>query len=283
MDVRMRKTALMKSIRILALAALSVLAGTPAFSPALAKDASVECTVIIDAASGKPLYRDGTCDQRFTPMSSFKLPLALMGYDSGVLTDEHTPLWDYKAEFNGSKREQKTVDPTIWEADSIVWYSQEITRHMGEEKFRNYVAKFDYGNKDVSGAPGKKDGLTHAWLMTSLKISPDEQVKFISRMLAGKLPVSAKALEMTQKIIPVFQSGDGWVVHGKTGSGWMRNGKGEIDRNRSIGWFVGWAEKDGRQLAFARMKISASAVKSPFGRMLRGAFVKDLPGLIKGN
>jgi hypothetical protein len=31
------------------------------------------------------------------------------------------------------------------------------------------------------------------------------------------------------------------------------------------------------------MKISASAVKSPFGPMLRAAFVKNLVGLIKGN
>jgi beta-lactamase class D len=279
MDLQTRKTALSKSINILALAAL---AGLLAFSPASARDETVECTVILDAATDKPVYREGTCDQRFTPMSSFKLPLALMGYDSGVLADEHAPLWPYKAEFKGRKREQKSVDPTIWEADSIVWYSQEITRRLGEGKFADYVSKFDYGNKDVSGAPGKQ-GLTHAWLMTSLKISPDEQAKFVSRMLAGKLPVSAKALEMTQKIIPMFQSGDGWVVHGKTGSGWMRNSKGEIDRNRPIGWFVGWAEKDGRQLVFARMKISPKAVKSPFGPMLRAAFVKDLPGLIKGN
>lgn len=278
MDLQVGKTLLLKSPNVVVAALVAGLVS----SSAMAKDAGVECTVIIDTATGKSLLRDGTCDQPFTPMSSFKLPLALMGYDSGVLADEHAPLWHYKAEFNASRREQKSVDPTIWEADSIVWYSQEITRRLGEEKFASYVAKFDYGNRDVSGASGKQ-GLTHAWLMTSLKISPDEQAEFVSRMLAGKLPVSAKALEMTQKIIPMFQSGDGWVVHGKTGSGWMRNGKGEIDRGRPIGWFVGWAEKDGRQLAFARMKISPKAVKSPFGPMLRAAFVKDLPDLIKGN
>jgi beta-lactamase class D len=278
MDLQVRKTLLLKSRHVVAAALVAGLVS----SSAMAEDAGVECTVIIDTATGKPLLRDGTCDQPFTPMSSFKLPLALMGYDSGVLADEHTPLWHYKTEFNASRREQKSVDPTIWEADSIVWYSQEITRRLGEKAFADYVVKFDYGNKDVSGAPGKQ-GLTHAWLMTSLKISPDEQAKFVSRMLAGKLPISSKALKMTQKIIPMFQSGDGWVVHGKTGSGWMRNSKGEIDRNRPIGWFVGWAEKDGRQLVFARMKISSKAVKSPFGLMLRAAFVKDLPGLIKGN
>ncbi|MER8879277.1 hypothetical protein NKI11_22230 [Mesorhizobium sp. M0684] len=27
----------------------------------------IECTLIVDAASGETLYRQGTCDQRFSP------------------------------------------------------------------------------------------------------------------------------------------------------------------------------------------------------------------------
>ena len=60
----------------------------------------VECTLILDAASGGTLYRQGVCDQRFSPASTFKVPLALIGYDAGILSDEHTPSWDYKPEFN---------------------------------------------------------------------------------------------------------------------------------------------------------------------------------------
>jgi hypothetical protein len=60
----------------------------------------VECTLIVDAASGETLYRQGVCDQRVSPASTFKIPLALIGYDAGILGDEHTPNWEYKAEFN---------------------------------------------------------------------------------------------------------------------------------------------------------------------------------------
>ncbi|MBL0370442.1 class D beta-lactamase [Rhizobium sp. KVB221] len=250
-------------------------------SPALAAEDAAECTLIVDQPSGKTLYRDGTCDQRFTPMSSFKLPLAVIGFDAGILKSEHQPRWDYKPEFKASKRERKSVDPTIWEKDSIVWYSQEITRKLGDRKFADYVAKFGYGNADVAGRPGENNGLTHSWLMSSLVISPDEQAAFLRRLLGGDLPVNAKAVEMTRKVIPTFESGDGWTVQGKTGSGWLRNGKGRIDKSHPIGWFVGWAENDGRRLVFVRMKIGVPDTDLPPGPALRATFLKELPELME--
>jgi len=240
----------------------------------------VQCTLIADAASGKTLYQDGTCDQRFSPASTFKVPLSLIGYDAGILSDEHTPSWDYKPEFNAVKRDQKTVDPVIWERDSIIWYSREITRRLGAENFAGYVSKFDYGNNDVSGNPGKNDGLTHSWVSSSLKITPVEQVDFLRKLLARKLPVSAKAYDMTSAIIPTFQAG-GWTVHGKTGSTKLANDADKIMDRRSLGWFVGWAKKDGQQIVFARLVVDATRTDMPKGLKTRAAFLKDLPLLVK--
>ncbi|MGX7873083.1 class D beta-lactamase [Mesorhizobium sp. ORM6] len=237
----------------------------------------VQCTLIADAANGKTLYQDGVCDQRFSPASTFKVPLSLIGYDAGILGDEHTPTWDYKPEFNAVKRDQKSVDPVIWERDSILWFSREITRRLGSEKFAGYVSKFNYGNSDVSGNPGKDDGLTRSWVNSSLKITPVEQVAFLRQLLAGKMPVSAKAHEMTRAIIPSFKAGD-WAVQGKTGS--TRLGDGGKDK-RSLGWFVGWARKDGRQIVFARLVVDAHRTEMPKGLATRAAFLKDLPQLIK--
>ncbi len=237
----------------------------------------VECTLIQDAASGETLYREGVCDQRFSPASTFKVPLALIGYDAGILSDEHTPSWDYRPEFNAVKRDRKTVDPTIWERDSIVWYSREITRRLGADHFADYVSKFDYGNMDVSGSAGKNDGLTHSWLNSSLEVSPVEQTAFLRRLLAGKMPVSAQAHEMTRAIIPTFQA-DGWTVQGKTGT----TGIGSVGTDkRSLGWFVGWAEKGGRQIVFARLVVDTKRTDMPKGLATRAAFLKELPGLIK--
>ncbi|MER9640799.1 class D beta-lactamase [Mesorhizobium sp. M0239] len=240
----------------------------------------VQCTVIADAASGKALYQDGVCDERFSPASTFKVPLSLIGYDSGILSDEHTPSWDYKPEFNAVKRDQKTVDPVVWERDSILWFSREITRRLVSGSFAGYVSKFDYGNADVSGNPGKNDGLTKSWVNSSLKITPVEQVEFLRKLLARKLPVSARAYDMTSAIIPTFQAG-GWTVQGKTGSTRLRNDVDKVQDKRSLGWFVGWAQKDGRQIVFARLVVDTNRTDMPKGLKTRAAFLKDLPLLIK--
>ncbi|MER9656977.1 class D beta-lactamase [Mesorhizobium sp. M0152] len=238
----------------------------------------MQCTLIADAASGKTLYQEGICDQRFSPASTFKVPLSLIGYDAGILSDAHTPTWDYKPEFKAVKRDRKAVDPTIWEKDSILWYSREITRRLGAENFASYVSKFGYGNADVSGNPGQNDGLTRSWVNSSLEITPVEQVDFLRKLLARKLPVSAKAYEMTSAIIPTFQAGD-WTVQGKTGS--TRLGNEADNDKRSLGWFVGWAKKDGRQIVFARLTVDAIPTDMPKGPKIRAAFLKDLPLLIK--
>lgn len=239
------------------------------------------CTVILEAVSGKTLHREGACDQRFTPNSTFKFTLALIGYDAGILTDEHTPLWDYRPEFNASQRDRKAVDPTIWEKESVLWFSREITRRLGQKRFAHYVSRFNYGNMDVSGDIGKNNSLTRSWVMSSLRISADEQANFLRRFLARTLPVSDKAHAMTRAVIPVFDAADGWVVHGKTGSGWLRDEAGAIDRNRPQGWFIGWAEKDGRQIVFARLDTGKDRSDSPKGLKARDAFLQDLPKLLK--
>lgn len=246
------------------------LAGLPPMARAAG---DLQCTVIVDAASGDTLHKNGVCDKRFSPASTFKVPLAVMGYDAGILTGKDEPAWDYRPEFNAVKRDHKTVDPTIWERDSVLWFSREITRRLGPEKFAAYVGAFDYGNADVSGNAGKNDGLTRSWVDSSLKITPVEQVDFLRRLLDRKLPVSAKAHEMTVAILPTFQAGD-WIVQGKTGS--TRAGA----EGRALGWFVGWADRDGRRILFARLAVN-DRKEGPKGLATRAAFLADLPSLLK--
>lgn len=263
-----------------AILVLFAAAAVSAAAPVNAAD-PVRCTVVLDVDTGMAIHRQGGCDQAFYPQSTFKLPLAMMGYDKGILVDEHNPRWDYQAKFKRSEREQKATDPTIWERDSIVWYSQEITRRLGREAFADYVRQFDYGNRDVAGGPGGTDGLTESWLSSSLKISPDQQVSFLRRFMTGELPISAKAASMTQAIVPVFKAGDGWTVHGKTGAGWLRDAKGKLDRSRPLGWFVGWAEKGDRKVVFARMLMDNKRHSDqPISFTVRDGLIADLPKLV---
>ncbi|MBS7541726.1 class D beta-lactamase [Ancylobacter oerskovii] len=265
----------------LSVLALSTLA-LPVLLLAAPAQAATLCTALADVATGKVLKQDGPgCEQRVSPASTFKIPIALMGYDAGILKDAHQPSWPYKPGYPAWRKEWKAdVDPTYWMKESVVWYSQEITRALGMERFRRYVEGFGYGNEDVSGNKGRKDGLTESWLSTSLDISPREQLGFLSRMLRGELPVSRQAVAMTAEIIRVGTTANGWEVHGKTGMGFARDAKGKLVRGKPYGWFVGWATKDGRSVAFARLDRDAARQDTPTSWRARDALLAELPALL---
>jgi beta-lactamase class D len=197
-----------------------------------------------------------------------------------MLKDARSPAWVWHPGIDAPTRDHKTVNPTIWERDSVLWYSREITRRLGQEQFAAYVTKLGYGNKDVSGDAGKNNGITHAWLSSSLTISPDEQAAFIRGLLADALPVSKGAQAMTRTIMPAFDAPGGWRVHGKTGSIWLRDEKGGYDRSRPVGWFVGWAQKQGRRIVFARLDVGNQKFDGPKGLAVRARFLKELPKLM---
>lgn len=246
----------------------------------LPRVAWADCTLVVDNATSAIIHEDGDCKTRYGAQSTFKIPLALMGFDSGILKDAHDPLWPYEEGATVNREEDKMdTDPARWEAESVVWFSQKLTTRLGAAKFKKYVDAFNYGNKDVTGDPGRRNGLTHAWLSSSLKIAPIEQVAFIGKMLDRKFELSANAYDNTLAIIPRFTAGD-WAVRGKTGTGFALNDKGKIDRARQEGWFVGWAEKDGQRILFA--KFIADTKKQSFyaGPRARDAFLKDLPALM---
>ncbi|MNJ55368.1 Beta-lactamase OXA-1 precursor [compost metagenome] len=137
---------------------------------------------------------------------------------------------------------------------SVIWYSQRLTEWLGAARFQQYVDRFDYGNRDLSGNPGKHDGLTQAWLSSSLAISPQEQARFLGKLVSGKLPVSAQTLQHTANILRQPDI-DGWQIHGKTGMGYPKLLDGSLDRDQQIGWFVGWASKQDQKLIFVHTVI----------------------------
>nr|WP_284700790.1 class D beta-lactamase [Robbsia betulipollinis] len=243
-----------------------------------AASAHTICMVVADAGTGRLLLREGDCTSRFTPASTFKIALSLMGYDAGFLKDEHTPVLPFQAgypDWGGAAWRQPT-DPTRWLAYSVVWYSQQVTRFLGMKRFADYTGAFHYGNADVSG-DARHDGLTHAWIDSSLLISPLEQVDFLQNLVNRTLPVSAHAFDMTTRITEVARLPGGWDVHGKTGTGFPRKADGTDDEAHGWGWFVGWASKDDRTLVFARL-IQDDASRPgelPAGGRARAAFLSE--------
>jgi len=72
-------------------------------------------------------------------------------------------------------------------------------------------------------------------------------------MVEGDLPVAPAAVEETKKLLAFDQQPNGRKVFGKTGAGMPFGDDGNLLKGQPFGWYVGWAEKDDRKVAFARL------------------------------
>ncbi|OJU73485.1 MAG: class D beta-lactamase [Alphaproteobacteria bacterium 40-19] len=200
---------------------------------------------------GEVIISEGDCSTRYSPCSSFKIALALMGFDAEILKDEAHPQWPFKPEYDAFREAWKQDQtPNSWMKESCAWYSQVLTSKLGRKKFQDYVKAFEYGNQDLSGDKGKDNGLTYSWLSSSLEISSEEQALFLEKLLENKLPVSKKAHEMTRRICYVQDLPNGWKLYGKTGSGYLLNPDRTERLDLKHGWFIGWIEKGNQKIIF---------------------------------
>jgi beta-lactamase class D len=240
------------------------------------------CTVVADAGTGKQLVEQGECRGQVTAASTFKIAISLMGYDSGFLKDAHAPALPFHPGYPdwGGPVWRRTTDPTDWIKYSVVWFSQQVTQSLGQARFQDYVNKFQYGNKDVSGDPGRNNGLNRAWLSSSLRISPLEQVSFLQKLVNRQLPVSSHAFDMTSQVTRISRLGNGWDLHGKTGTGSPPTPDGTYDPAHAYGWFVGWVTRGARTLVFARLIQNEKPEPYSPGLKARADFLTELPSLL---
>jgi beta-lactamase class D len=179
------------------------------------------------------------CEERLAPCSTFKIPNALIGLETGVLSgpgDRKT--WD------GTVFERKVLnqDHDLASAirDSVVWYFQEVALDVGAERMQRALDSFDYGNRDISG------GQDRFWLSSSLRISALEQIRFMRSLDDHSLPADpghqamVVAMMRQQQHLPESFSG---ALYGKTGS--CSGPEGDH------GWFTGFLHSEEGNYVFA--------------------------------
>jgi beta-lactamase class D len=198
------------------------------------------CLVLLEPRSGKTRVMNAErAQQRFSPASTFKVPNALIGLDTGVIPDtEHVIPWDGTRHDRDVNNHNHSLRSAM--RYSVVWYFQELARRVGQSRMEVAIRSFNYGNADISS------GLTTFWLRGSIRISADEQAAFLRRLQQGSLPVSHRAAAGVLDILTLARGAD-WTYRGKTGTY-----SGLVDGiHADLGWFVGWIEYRGRVLIFA--------------------------------
>jgi beta-lactamase class D len=207
-----------------------VLAGTPS------------AFVLYDGAHDRFVrFDEERCRRRFTPFSTFKIPNAAIGLETGVIQDPDAVVpWDQK------KHPPESHWPEGWKRDhslrsalkaSAVWFFQDMAVRIGPERMAKLLRQLDYGNQEISG------GIDHFWLASTLKISADEQVRFLRSFYDGKLGLSPRTTA-TVKDILVQEKTPAYTLSAKTGGGPTGPGK-------ALGWFVGYVETRGNVYFFA--------------------------------
>ncbi len=177
-------------------------------------------------------------DQPFIPASTFKIFSALVALETGVIAGSDTVIpWD------GSIRERQEInrDLDLQSAFrlSAVPHFQALVRAIGEQRMQHFIDLAGYGNRDISG------GVDTFWLTGGLRISPRQQIDFLTRLHAGTLPFSVAAMDAV-KALMVNEATPEHTLRAKTG--WAT-----LPGDNNIGWWVGWVEKGDDVFFFASL------------------------------
>lgn len=219
------------------------------------------CAVLYSPSENKySLYNKDMAEQEVSPYSTFKIISTLIGLHNNIIKDE-TSTMNYNGtqylnlEWNGNLTLQTAFQT------SCIWYFHQIINSVGEEKVKKELSELKYGNYDVSEWEGSMINpykeLNGFWLGSSLKISPYEQVKVLSKIFEGESFYDSESVEILKKIM-LIEDNKEQKIYGKTGSG--SNGEA---------WFIGFTEKGQQREYFAiylndslqKEQISSSVAK----------------------
>ena len=219
-----------------------------------AQRAAHSCVVVSDNG-GTPQQWNGSaadCSTRLSPASTYKIPHALIGLETGAITETTVEKWD------GVKHPDQpkwNLDHTVFSAmkPSVLWFFQRMAPRIGAERAHEWLQRFAYGNADTSGP------ITMYWVNGRLRISPAEQLAFLTKFYGGTLPVKKIYVDHLQE---AMRQAPGTVenargVH-KLEARWRngitldsKTGASTIESGESVSWLVGQLTIDDRKLTFA--------------------------------
>jgi beta-lactamase class D len=168
-------------------------------------------------------------DSAFLPASTFKIVNALIGLQTGVITNDSMVIkWD------GNVRAipEWNQDLSMYRAFrlSAVPYFQEVARRIGKDTMQHWLDSLSYGTKKITS------GIDTFWLDNSLKITPDEELGVVKRLYFNQLPFF-NTYQLMVKNAMLFEDKPQYTLSYKTGLGAKQDGT-------PLAWVVGWIEEN---------------------------------------
>jgi beta-lactamase class D len=193
------------------------------------------CSLFLNLESKKLSAQGSHCHIASPPCSTFKIPLTATALKFNKINDTESFQWDQ------IKRDRdvlnKNHDLRSWLKDSVVWVSSIIVDRIGRSKLNDELKLLNYGNSQV--------GRNEFWLNGLLKISPHEQINYLSRN-------NDDYLNSALLFLPAESATD-FTLYGKTGSCVAS----EAGTTNQVGWYVGKAtSKKGTYIFVVRIMES---------------------------
>lgn len=185
------------------------------------------------------IYNNARCKKRFSPASTFKIPLALIALESGIIKDSS---FIFPYDSVPRRMDIWNRDLTFAEAMqlSCVPCFQQIAREVGVDKMKLWLRKFNYGNApEDTLIPSTPDQF---WLDGTLKISQFEQIEILKKIYFTTISAKKKSIDILKSIMTTEVFGNA-IMKSKTGA--------VILDNKLYGWLVGYVEKEGKPYFFA--------------------------------
>ncbi|OQA07342.1 MAG: Beta-lactamase OXA-10 precursor [bacterium ADurb.Bin374] len=222
--------------------------------------------VIIDCSSGAVRsYGTGVATEPLPPCSTFKIWNALIGHETGLLTDPDQGFYTWDGQTRAIASWNR--DLTLREAFQVscVPAFQALARTIGLERMQSWLRSIDYGDRDISA------GIDCFWLPAknrkTILITPTEQALLMQKLVSGALPFSPRAFSFLKELMRCRKTDRG-TLYGKTGSG-------AFDKERyMLGWYVGFVETREGLFCFA-CAVKGEQVTGKDVRAIVEAFLEE--------
>ena len=169
-------------------------------------------------------------ETRLVPASTFKIANSIIALETGVVKDENEII-PYGGKPQPFKAWEKDMSMREAIAASAVPIYQELARRIGLERYRVWLARLDFGNRQTGTV------VDTFWLDGPLEISAVEEARFAALLAQQKLDASARSQSIARDIIRL-ESRDGIItLYGKNrlallehAESWMVDGMGGATR-----------------------------------------------------
>lgn len=190
-------------------------------------------SIRIESLDGNTVYQYSNLaqDGSFLPASTFKIPNTLIAVEEGVISEAGDAIkWDGVERSYAPWNKDQTLASAF--AYSCIWCYQRFAGEIGNNKYQQYLQRFEYGNQKTGS------DVTTFWLEGDLRVSVKDQIDFLRKVHNQTLPVKQHSYDVLRKVMLV-EKNEKYSLWAKTG--WA--GKN--------GWFVGYVERDGNTWLFA--------------------------------